>query len=498
MSENKDRYHDTVLDLEAKLKKNVDLILMLSNSLQGMFMLGPKPLNSEIPWDVRDTEDTLDDASKSQQKMQEKMNDPIISKATPYSPVQMPSELPLIKQLDKMKRCFHTFFELIQKNCKRESIFFTSPEEIRLNEFCQDQVNPIVNDLKFYFEDFRKLFQTDIKDMKDVFKSIESELCDIKKQNDFLQDQFLEASIRHDVEISVLLNHECVEKSLHGELEHIKKNSIEIQEGLKTKIKILENDVQRCQKQSVDFRLKLQHEKEKHKWELTLKSTNINPLDYSWISKMEKLLKTRLEIAEKEKPVTLQTSPDKQRGANSNKNVLAPRMYKVVTTQESQLNEAKHGLSSTGMNDASSVRRPMNRDSHIKNSVLANSKNSTKRVGVYVRKNKQPNNTSKNVFSNNDNVIDVDVAKAPKAKTLLYTTYVVLKTRFSEKITQSKPLDTTSIVSKSKIDVGRTSTAKSKVVQIVLWIVDSGCSKYIVTPPNGAWTEYVSEGVTSS
>ncbi|GJT45822.1 integrase, catalytic region, zinc finger, CCHC-type containing protein [Tanacetum coccineum] len=104
MSENEDRYCDTILDLEAKLKKNVDLILKLGNSLQGMFMLGPKPLSvydsqlkhglgypnpytlkqvisqcpklylasslskSEIPLNVRDTDDTLDDASKSQQK----------------------------------------------------------------------------------------------------------------------------------------------------------------------------------------------------------------------------------------------------------------------------------------------------------------------------------------------------------------------------------------------------------------------------------------------
>ncbi|GJS97636.1 hypothetical protein Tco_0804604 [Tanacetum coccineum] len=70
MSENEDRYHDTILDLEAKLKKNVDLILKLGNSLQEMFMLGPKPLSllskSEIPLNVRDTEDTLYDASKSQ------------------------------------------------------------------------------------------------------------------------------------------------------------------------------------------------------------------------------------------------------------------------------------------------------------------------------------------------------------------------------------------------------------------------------------------------
>ncbi|GJZ60173.1 ribonuclease H-like domain-containing protein [Tanacetum coccineum] len=113
MSEKEDTYHDTILDLEAKLKKNVDLILKLGNSLQGMFMLGPKPLsvydqqlkhglgypnpytlkqaiskcpklyvasclgNLEIPLNVRDSEDTLEDAFKSQQKMTEKMNDPI-------------------------------------------------------------------------------------------------------------------------------------------------------------------------------------------------------------------------------------------------------------------------------------------------------------------------------------------------------------------------------------------------------------------------------------
>nr|GEU78215.1 hypothetical protein [Tanacetum cinerariifolium] len=221
------------------------------------------------------------------------------------------------------------------------------------------------------------------------------------------------------------------------------------------------------------------------------------------------------------KPVTLQTSPDKQRGANSNKNVIAPGMYKVVTKQESKTNKAKSGLSFTGMSAASSVRRSMNRDLHDKNSVLANSKNSTKKVAVYVRKNKQTDNTSANVISNKENVIDVNVANASKAKTLLCvswvqnvllpcqdkylanhrlnmhsndsrtlstssrtpksldTTYVVLKTRFFEKLAQSKTLDTTSVVFKSKIDVGSASKAKNKVVQIVLWIVDSSCSKHM-------------------
>ncbi|GKC71957.1 hypothetical protein Tco_1117840 [Tanacetum coccineum] len=406
------------------------------------------------------------------------------------------------------------------------------------------------------------LCERDIKEMKDVFESTESELCELEKQNDFLKDQLLEVSLKHEVELSVLLNHECVDNSLHAEIEQLKKKSIEIQEGLQARIKILEKDVQRCEKQSVDFELKLQHEKEKHKWDSNLKNKNTNPLDYSWISKMEKLedenvsldftvqalikerdnvkleyqklfnsikktrsqtqteideliahvsektyaygairaenqnlfwqmLKKKMDVQKSEenhvvsKPVTLQTSPAKQRGVNSNKNVIAPGMYKVVTTHESQTNEAKHDLSSTGMNAASSVRRPMNRDSHVKNSVLANSKKPAKKVAVYVRKNKQTDNTSENVISNKENVIDVDVANASKAKTLLCvscmqnvlipchdkclanyklnvhsnvrrtlstksrtpkssdTNYVVLKTRFSEKPTLSKSLDTT-------------------------------------------------------
>ncbi|GJR28346.1 retrovirus-related pol polyprotein from transposon TNT 1-94 [Tanacetum coccineum] len=172
-----------------------------------------------------------------------------------------------------------------------------------------------------------------------------------------------------------------------------------------------------------------------------------------------------------------------------------------------------------GMNVASSVIRPMNRDSHVKDSVLTNSKKPAKKVVVYVRKNKQIDITSETVISNKENVIDIDVPNAHKVKTLLCvsciqnvliqchdnyfanyklnvrsnvprplstksrtpksydTTYVVRKTRFFKDSTLSKSFDTTYVVSKPKIDVGSTSKANDKVVQIVLWIVDSGCSK---------------------
>ncbi|GJV97338.1 integrase, catalytic region, zinc finger, CCHC-type containing protein [Tanacetum coccineum] len=283
----------------------------------------------EIPLNVRDSEDTLEDAFKSQQKMTEKMNDPIavankqncwtinykklnalykdfvpqkeLSVEQKYFPSSsipsvkilvsknMPSESPLIKELDKIKVCFEKLSLLIQQNCKRASIFYTSPAEIQINDFCQDQVKPILNELKVYLEFFQNLFQRDIKEMKDVFESTESELDELEKQNDLLKDQLLEASLKQDVELCVLINHECVDKILNAELEKVKKKSFEIQEGLQARIKILEKDVQRCEKQSVDFQLKLQHEKEKQKWDSTSKNKTTIPLDYSWISKMEKL-----------------------------------------------------------------------------------------------------------------------------------------------------------------------------------------------------------------
>ncbi|GKA88306.1 retrovirus-related pol polyprotein from transposon TNT 1-94 [Tanacetum coccineum] len=157
------------------------------------------------------------------------------------------------------------------------------------------------------------------------------------------------------------------------------------------------------------------------------------------------------------------------------------------------------------MNATSSVKRPKSRVSHVKTSVLDVSKNEAKKEAVYVRKNKQTDNTFAKVVSNNENVIDVAVANAFKAKTLLCvscmqnvlipchdkcvakhklnvrsnahrtfsvnsripksseTTFVAPKTRFSKKATQSKTLDTTSVASKSKIDEASASKARDKV-----------------------------------
>ncbi|GJS82730.1 hypothetical protein Tco_0749271 [Tanacetum coccineum] len=113
MSEKEDNYHDTVLVLEAKVKENENIMLKISRSLQAMFMLGPKLMSfydsnlkrglgytnpytlkktisqnpklydascfsdTKICVNVRDTKDIFDDATKSQNKMENKLNDPV-------------------------------------------------------------------------------------------------------------------------------------------------------------------------------------------------------------------------------------------------------------------------------------------------------------------------------------------------------------------------------------------------------------------------------------
>ncbi|GJT89134.1 hypothetical protein Tco_1070851 [Tanacetum coccineum] len=163
--------------------------------------------DSKIHVNIKDTEDILDDATKSQLKMKNKLKDPIAieekqnvctidckklnalyekfvpqkkfsteqkyfslyfisfenpsNASSPSSPSEtkltvapMPSANPMKLDLNKMENDFKTLFALLQTNSKRESIFYTSPEEIRLTKFCQQEVKPILHKLHLNFEIF--------------------------------------------------------------------------------------------------------------------------------------------------------------------------------------------------------------------------------------------------------------------------------------------------------------------------------------------------------
>ncbi|GKB16958.1 hypothetical protein Tco_0850881, partial [Tanacetum coccineum] len=151
-------------------------------------------------------------------------------------------------------------------------------------------------------------------------------------------------------------------------------------------------------------------------------------------------------------------------------------MYKVGKSQVTKTNKAKSVLSSTGLSATSTVRRPSNMYSSFKNSVVSNTKNSSKTVEIFDRTNTKPDVASKNVgldmFVTNDEIKNALIARMyyvflvlriTVKSTFKDTTQVVSKTRFSVRTIQSKSLDTTPVVFKAKIVTDTPLSAKNKV-----------------------------------
>ncbi|GKE73060.1 hypothetical protein Tco_1535101 [Tanacetum coccineum] len=105
-----------------------------------------------------------------------------------------------------------------------------------------------------------KRFPEDVQVMMNAFESMESVLDETLKQNALLNDKLLKATLTHEVEKCVLMQSEYKNDDLDVEIEKIKSESKDIQDNLLKQIKIREHDFQRCQAQSIDFQLQLQHQ----------------------------------------------------------------------------------------------------------------------------------------------------------------------------------------------------------------------------------------------
>ncbi|GJR37056.1 reverse transcriptase domain-containing protein [Tanacetum coccineum] len=160
------------------------------------------------------------------------------------------------------------------------------------------------------------------------------------------------------------------------EMEKISNQSKDIQANFLKRIKILENDFQRSQVQSINFELKLEHRKEKI------------ACDISWKSKMEKL-NAKLKTAEKGKNVN--TNFNKAATLeklicvtplNKNRDLKAKMVPKVeVKTDKSKPvtsnSKPKNELDKKRMQivaSTSSVRRPESKDNNFKKRVLQHTK----------------------------------------------------------------------------------------------------------------------------
>ncbi|GKA68325.1 retrovirus-related pol polyprotein from transposon TNT 1-94 [Tanacetum coccineum] len=306
---------------------------------------------------------------------------------------------------------------------------------------------------------------------------------------------------------------------LENEIEKISSDSKDIQANLLKRIKILENDFKRSQAQSIDFELKQQHQKEKIACDVSLKSRlstlndenvllknqadsvvkerenskleyqklfnsikatrtqhqkelddlieHVNLKTYAYAdvrSQNQDLLMTISEIKNKiktiEKGKNVNTKSDKSKTSGtllyvtllpkniavkakkvSNTKVNADRS-KPVTSHSIPKNEQSQKQS---VESSNSIRRPQSKDTKLKNRFLKNT--NAKSSSAYVRK-----------VSNS------------RVKIALFTSPVAAK---------SRNLGATSVIAKSRFSIAKTSTVTNKVIQLVDWIVDSGCSKHL-------------------
>ncbi|GKA25536.1 retrovirus-related pol polyprotein from transposon TNT 1-94 [Tanacetum coccineum] len=257
---------------------------------------------------------------------------------------------------------------------------------------------------------------------------------------------------------------------------------------MQKRINILENDVQRCQKQSLDFELQLQHEKERRKCE-TSRISKMEKLESENVSlefKVQSLIKERENVKiEYQKLFDSIKKTRTQTQGEINKlieNVNQKYAYADIHTQNQDLLiiiyelKAKLKIVEKGLRAISSVRRPSHRDSSFKNSVLSITKNSSDKVEVFDRTNKSQM-LHLRMLTQTKRLKALFTTPGTIKSQFEDTTLVVSKTRFSVKTVQSKSLDITHVVSKTKIVAVTPLSVKNKVVQIVLWIVDSGSSK---------------------
>ncbi|GJW52087.1 integrase, catalytic region, zinc finger, CCHC-type containing protein, partial [Tanacetum coccineum] len=338
--EREDRYLDDILDLEEKLSSHDRIIYKMGQSIQTIHMLRKKPNkvydpflkaglgyknhvrlkkaiaaqpkmydcdlshNNKLGIHTTDSEETLEDAEESRNKMRHKMvqidyeklnvlyetfvpqqelsaeqtyfsisstsdNSSTSKDVLSESPgPKMPTESRLLTMIDTLGDTIIGFQTRInKKNLQDTERRWLSDSQNELREFYKTDVIPMSRSLYKTLSEIKEELNEEVQEMLNIFVSMKQKVNDKSPTENTLEneiDRLLEASLTSEIRNCVLLS---VEQQKHEllkvKLEKSASDSRDIQANLLKRIKILENDFQRSQAQSIDFELKLQHQKEK-------------------------------------------------------------------------------------------------------------------------------------------------------------------------------------------------------------------------------------------
>ncbi|GKB52883.1 hypothetical protein Tco_0903636 [Tanacetum coccineum] len=349
---------------------------------------------------------------------------------------------------------------IIYKNSKKEKQVIRHSE---IRKFCDAMLNRVLEGLKSYNNDVKKIEASkadekmgdnlnelkeelieEVQEMLNIFESMEQKVTKKSLKEQILQNEIyrlLEVSLTSEIQNCELISvGKQKNKSLQAKLVKSSNDSKDIQANLLKRIKILENDFKRSQAQSIDFELKLQHQKEKMACDVSWKSKvstindenvllkiqvdsvnqdllikiyelknklktvdkgkNVNtkfdkfetsgtllfitPLPKNIAVKVKKVSNSKVNT-HRSKPVTSHSTPKNKQSRIQNVNFLTRGMYRL-TTIETQTPDSKtniHVSNSTGVESSNSVRRPKSKDIKLKNKVLKNTNDKSSTAHVW-------------------------------------------------------------------------------------------------------------------
>ncbi|GJT80053.1 hypothetical protein Tco_1054395 [Tanacetum coccineum] len=333
-----------------------------------------------------------------------------------------------------------------------------SDSQNELREFSKTDVIPMSRSLYKTLSEIKEELIEEVQEMLNIFVSMEQKVNDKSPTENIFEneiDRLLEASLTSEIRNCVLLS---VEQQKHellkAELEKSASDSRDIQANLLKRIKSLENDFQRSQAQTKLSTLHDENVLLKHQVESTVKERENIKLEFQKLFNSIKATRAQHqnEINEMFEDVTQNTYA-----------------YADVRAQNQDLLMT--------ISELKSKLKTIDKEKH---------------VNTKFDKSKTLGTSSKTVNDVNDGLnmlciscgLDVFLHSQEKcvARNALTRKSSVKRALFTSPVTaKSKGLGATFVVAKSRFSVAKTQTATTKVIQLVLWIVDSGCSKHMTS-----------------
>ncbi|GJR14783.1 hypothetical protein Tco_0797435 [Tanacetum coccineum] len=199
-------------------------------------------------------------------------------------PKEMPNEGKLLKLFVKLDNKIQ---QLVTFNLDFYTDKHINVDQQRIQQLFSHKVVLISRSLNECSTIIQQEITEEVKEMLDIFESMEIKVDRTSKKNEILQnkiDQILEANIANDVQNLIMQSY--VEIKNNKEIERFSKESkdsekfcndvVEVKEKLSKQIVQLEKDFAKLEAQSIAFEIALQHKTQENKYLKTIKKENEN------------------------------------------------------------------------------------------------------------------------------------------------------------------------------------------------------------------------------